>query len=63
MDRSTPNSTSTAAKLPTVVLFGDSLTAWSFGATHGKGFGDVLTREFAGRAEVLNEGLFSSFNI
>jgi lysophospholipase L1-like esterase len=41
---------------PKVILFGDSLTAWSFDTEHGKGFGDVLTKHFEGRAEVVNEG-------
>jgi hypothetical protein len=47
----------TSRELPKVVLFGDSLTAWSFDTVHGKGLGDVLTRHYEGPADVVNEGM------
>jgi len=42
--------------LPKIILFGDSLTEWSFYSKHSKGIGDVLTTRYAGRATVENEG-------
>jgi lysophospholipase L1-like esterase len=42
-------------KLPQIVLFGDSLTEWSF-EDHNRGFGWVLQQRYAGKAEVVNEG-------
>jgi uncharacterized membrane protein len=55
MDRSTPAQLPEERR-PKIICFGASLTAWSFGTNHGKGFGDVLKKEFEGRAEVVNEG-------
>jgi len=40
--------------LPKIILFGDSLTAWSFAVNHG--LGKVLTERFQDKAEVLNRG-------
>lgn len=42
--------------LPKIILFGDSLTQWSFLSKSSKGLGDVLRAHFAGRAIVENEG-------
>lgn len=42
--------------LPKIILFGDSLTQWSFLSKDSKGLGDVLTAHFKGRAIVENEG-------
>ncbi|KZF23114.1 SGNH hydrolase [Xylona heveae TC161] len=49
-----------AAPLPKIVLFGDSLTEWSFAERSPhfveNGFGTVLEEKYAGRAKVLNRG-------
>jgi len=42
--------------LPKLILFGDSLTQWSFYSEDSKGLGDVLTTRYAGRATIENEG-------
>ncbi|KAF2744197.1 SGNH hydrolase [Sporormia fimetaria CBS 119925] len=43
-------------QLPQIVLFGASLTQWSFNE-HDRGFGWVLTNKYEGKAEVVNEGV------
>src|SRR6202012_2288077 len=43
--------------LPKVVLFGDSLTQYSFYGDDGHGLGQVMQQTFKARAEVENEGL------
>ncbi len=43
-------------RLPKVILFGDSLTDWSF-EDDTYGFGAVLTDHYSGRAEVVNQGI------
>jgi lysophospholipase L1-like esterase len=43
-------------KLPQIVLFGDSLTQWSFDETTA-GFGWVLEEKYRGKAEIVNEGI------
>jgi lysophospholipase L1-like esterase len=48
--------------LPKIVLFGDSLTEWSFDRDDDKGFGQVISERYKGRAEVWNKGS-SSLNI
>lgn len=46
-----------SAAKPAVILFGDSLTAWSFNTFHGQGFGEKLEQHFAPLGiEVENEG-------
>ncbi|TKA71248.1 hypothetical protein B0A49_06023 [Cryomyces minteri] len=42
--------------LPPIVLFGDSLTEWSFNAST-RGFGWALQRYYGGRATVWNRGI------
>jgi hypothetical protein len=44
------------AALPKVVLFGDSLTEYSFYCGDEGGLGEVLQKNFKGRAKVVNEG-------
>jgi lysophospholipase L1-like esterase len=51
--------TKTTESNPAVILFGDSLTAWSFNQRHRKGLGDVLTEHFEGEVKVFNDGMFS----
>ena len=40
---------------PAVILFGASITEWSFGLP-GKGFGSIMEEKFEGKADVWNEG-------
>jgi len=47
---------SNTQSLPKIILFGDSLTEWSFYTEDSKGLGDVLTTRYADRATVENEG-------
>jgi lysophospholipase L1-like esterase len=47
---------STSSARPTIVLFGDSLTEYSFDRLHNKGFGQIVTEYFKDKAEVINEG-------
>lgn len=42
-------------RLPEFVLFGDSLTEWSFDEDR-QGFGLFLEQEYAGKASMANEG-------
>jgi hypothetical protein len=42
-------------QLPEFVLFGDSLTEWSFSETT-QGFGLFLEGKYAGKATMVNEG-------
>ena len=42
--------------LPKIILFGDSLTEWSFYSEDSKGLGDVLTTRYDSRATIENEG-------
>lgn len=44
-------------QLPPIVLFGDSLTQYSFFRDDGKGLGQQLAEMYDGVAEVRNEGL------
>jgi lysophospholipase L1-like esterase len=44
-------------ELPQIVLFGDSLTQWSFNE-QTRGFGWVLEDKYAGKAEIVNEGTY-----
>jgi lysophospholipase L1-like esterase len=46
-------------KLPQIVLFGDSLTQWSFD-DETEGFGWVLENKYAGKAKIVNEGELSA---
>ncbi|KAF2451430.1 SGNH hydrolase [Karstenula rhodostoma CBS 690.94] len=46
---------SSGKQLPQVVLFGDSLTEWSFDDST-QGFGWYLTDWYKGKAEIVNEG-------
>ncbi|KAF2739075.1 SGNH hydrolase [Polyplosphaeria fusca] len=41
--------------LPQIVLFGDSLTEWSFD-DYNRGFGWALENKYHGKAEIINEG-------
>jgi hypothetical protein len=41
--------------LPEFVLFGDSLTEWSF-SDSTNGFGLFLENQYTGKARILNEG-------
>ncbi len=45
--------------IPKIVLFGDSLTQYSFYDEDGEGLGQVLQKHFKGRADVTNEGKIS----
>ena len=47
-------------RLPEFVLFGDSLTEWSFDETT-QGFGLYLEEKYAGKASMVNEGMFLNF--
>jgi hypothetical protein len=53
--------TSSPDPLPTIILFGDSLTEYSFDRQHGKGFGHVLAEHYKDKAEVTNDGEFRLF--
>jgi lysophospholipase L1-like esterase len=44
-----------SAKLPQIVLFGDSLTEWGFDSDT-QGFGWYLEEWYKGKAEIVNEG-------
>jgi hypothetical protein len=46
------------SQLPAFVLFGDSLTEWSFDETT-QGFGLYLEQKYEGKARMMNEGMFS----
>lgn len=46
---------SPSSKLPQFVLFGDSLTEWSFDE-HTEGFGWALQQIYKGKVDVVNEG-------
>jgi hypothetical protein len=48
---------SVSKQLPEFVLFGDSLTEWSFDEST-QGFGLFLEKKYAGKARVVNEGKF-----
>jgi hypothetical protein len=41
--------------LPEIVLFGDSLTEWSF-SEDTQGFGLHFRQQYAGKATIINEG-------
>lgn len=45
--------------LPEFVLFGDSLTEWSFGE-ETQGFGLFFEKKYAGKVNIVNEGTVSS---
>jgi hypothetical protein len=47
-------------RLPEIVLFGDSLTEWSFD-DFTQGFGLHLEKLYAGKARIVNEGGFQFF--
>jgi hypothetical protein len=47
-------------RLPEIVLFGDSLTEWSFDDST-QGFGLHLEKLYAGKARVVNEGWYAPF--
>lgn len=51
---------STGKQLPEIVLFGDSLTEWSFDDTT-QGFGLHLESLYAGKARIVNEGSYFKF--
>jgi lysophospholipase L1-like esterase len=42
--------------LPKIVLFGDSLTQYSFYGEDDEGLGQVMQKRFNGRFEIINEG-------
>jgi hypothetical protein len=42
--------------LPKIVLFGDSLTEWSFDRNDDRGFGQAVAEQFKNRARVWNKG-------
>jgi hypothetical protein len=46
---------SRSRQVPRFVLFGDSLTEWSFDEST-EGFGWYLKKEYAGKVKILNEG-------
>ena len=56
-DMSAPPSSN---QLPEIVLFGDSLTEWSFDDST-QGFGLHLEKLYAGQARVVDEGGYASF--
>lgn len=49
-------------ELPQIILFGDSLTEWSFDEST-EGFGWVLRNKYAGKAEIVNEGMMHCYGI
>lgn len=49
-------------RLPEIVLFGDSLTEWSFDDST-QGFGLHLEKLYAGKARIFNEGRYSSLSL
>ncbi|KAF1994789.1 SGNH hydrolase [Amniculicola lignicola CBS 123094] len=53
------NKMATQEQLPEIVLFGASLVEWSF-FEHTRGFGWVLQEKYKGKAEILNEGSYTS---
>jgi hypothetical protein len=46
--------------LPEIVLFGASMTEWSF-EEKTQGVGWFLEKEYAGKAKILNEGIAAQF--
>jgi hypothetical protein len=46
---------SLSKQLPSFVLFGDSLTEWSFEQSTN-GFGLHLEKKYAGKVKIFNEG-------
>lgn len=42
-------------KLPQIICFGASISEWSFDTD--KGFGRELQQRYAGKAEVVNQGM------
>lgn len=56
-DNMSPSTNTETISLPKVILFGDSLTERSFYSKGSKGLGDILTRRYAGRATIENEGM------
>jgi hypothetical protein len=51
----TDHSTTSNPPIPEFVLFGDSLTEWSFDNST-RGFGLFLSEQYAGKAHIVNEG-------
>ncbi len=49
------------AQEPEFVLFGDSLTEWSFDE-HNEGFGWYLERKYQQKAQIHNEGTETSYS-
>jgi hypothetical protein len=45
--------------IPTIHLFGNSLTCYSFFNEDGKGWGQVLEKHYEGRVEVINDGKYT----
>ncbi|KAL5402667.1 hypothetical protein PMIN03_010470, partial [Paraphaeosphaeria minitans] len=56
LHRSKMGCSSSRKQLPQIVLFGDSLTEWSFDESV-QGFGWYLTDWYKGKAEIVNEGI------
>jgi hypothetical protein len=50
-----PPSTPSSLHTPEFVLFGDSLTEWSFDDST-QGFGLFLSEQYAEKARIMNEG-------
>jgi hypothetical protein len=46
--------------LPEIVLFGASMTEWSF-KEKTQGFGWFLAKKYAGKARVINEGITARY--
>ena len=53
--------TNSTKKLAQIILFGDSLTQWSFD-DETQGFGWYLSRCYKGKAEIVNEGTISFYH-
>jgi len=51
-----------SAEIPKIILFGDSLTEWSFNEWD-RGFGYELEQRYKGTAEVLNRGIMLSHRL
>jgi hypothetical protein len=45
-------------KLPQIICFGASISEWSFDTD--KGFGLELQLKYAGKADVVNQGMYST---
>jgi hypothetical protein len=53
--KESPDQMASGKRLAEFVLFGDSLTEWSF-SVETQGFGLLLEQKYAGKVRIVNEG-------